>query len=120
LNSCKSAVYKEVLSAIFNVSNAGSGYNGPSRQAAQDRLLDERFAIVKRAGEEQASSHSERETKEWQLTITSDACTARKKPLTNYIAKYSNECGVFLKYEDATELYQEDTTKTAASLLPYA
>ena len=41
------------------------------------------------------------------------ACTIHKKPLTNYIAKYQNEPGILLKYEDATELYQEDATKSA-------
>ena len=52
-NSCESTAYKEMVSAI---SNAGPGYIGPSRQVVQDRLLDERFAIVKRADEERLSS----------------------------------------------------------------
>jgi hypothetical protein len=106
-NSCESTAYQEMVSAI---SNAGPGYIGPSRQVVQDRLLDERFAIVKRADEERLSRHSERGEG---MTITSDACTIHKKPLTNYIAKYQNEPGILLKYEDATELYQEDATKTA-------
>ena len=47
------------------------------------------------------------------MTIVSDACTIHKKPLTNSIAKYTNEPGILLKYEDATELYQDDRIKDA-------
>jgi hypothetical protein len=68
---------------VLAISNAGPDYNyiGPSRQAVQDRLLVERYAIPKRAGEERELKHSERDEGN---TITSDACTIRTKPLTNY------------------------------------
>ena len=57
---------------VSAISNAGPGYIGPSRQVVQDRLLDERFAIVKRADEERLSRHSQ---KGEGMTITSDAVT---------------------------------------------
>ena len=41
------------------------------------------------------------------MTLTSDAATIAKVPLTNYIGKYPGEPGLLLKYDDATEFYKE-------------
>ena len=52
------------------------------------------------------------------MTIVSDACTIHKKPLTNYVAKCTNEPEVLIKYEDATKLYQDDGIKEQLSFMP--
>jgi len=49
---------------VSAISNAGPDYIGPGRQVVQDRLLDERYAIAKRAGEERVFKHSERRRKD--------------------------------------------------------
>jgi uncharacterized ubiquitin-like protein YukD len=95
---------------ISAVSKAGSSYVGPSEYLVRNRLLDDDFAAVKARNDARISNHSMARRL---MTIVSDACTINKKPLTNYVAKYTNEPGILLKYEDATEFYQDNEEKIA-------
>ena len=90
---------------ISAVSKAGSSYVGPSEYLVRNRLLDEEFAAVKARYDARISNHSMAGRL---MTIVLDACTIHKKPLTNYVAKYTSERGILLKYEDATEFYQDN------------
>ena len=109
-NSCDSLAYREAFSAV---ANAGPGYVPPSRNVIETRLLDEKYAIVQAANAKRLDRHSERGEG---MTITSDGCTIHRRPLTNYIAKWPGEPGILLKYEDATQLYQEDGEKNAETV----
>jgi hypothetical protein len=109
-NSCDNLAYKEAFAAA---ARAGPGYVPPTRTVIEGRLLDDRFDVIKAADAQRFTKHSERGEG---MTITSDACTIHKKPLTNYIAKWPGEPGILLKYEDATKLYQEDGEKNAETV----
>ena len=109
-NSCEDMSYKEMISAV---SKAGTSYVGPTEKMVRTRLLDQEYELVKARNEARINNHS---LAGRLMTIVSDACTIHKKPLTNYVAKYTNEPGILLKYEDATELYQDDGIKDAQTV----
>lgn len=106
-NSCDSLAYQEMVAAVLG---AGVGYVPPTRQVIAGRLLDERFSIVQAADEARLDFFSKRGHG---VTITSDASTIHKRPLTNYIACAPPEPPIFLHYADATALYQDDRVKNA-------
>ena len=97
---------------ISAVSKAGTSYVGPTKKMVRTRLLDQEYESVKARNEARINDHSMAGRL---MTIISDACTCtiHKKPLTNYVTNFTNEPGMLLKYEDATELYQDDGLKDA-------
>ena len=109
-SSCEHLSYKEMISAV---SKAGPSYVGPTYKMVRTRLLDQEYESVKARNEARINDHS---LTGRLMTIVSDACTIHKKPLTNYVAKYTNEPGILLKYEDATTLYQNDGIKDAEAV----
>ena len=109
-SSCEHLSYKEMISAV---SKAGTSYVGPTKKMVSTRLLDQEYESVKARNEARINDHSMAGRL---MTIISDACTIHKKPLTNYVAKFTNEPGILLKYEDATELYQDDGLKDAETV----
>ena len=92
------------------IAGAGPTYTPPTRETVRTRLLNERQKIVLAADEARLNTLSVRAHG---LTITSDASTIQKRPLTNYIAVCPPESPIFLHYEDATVLYQDDDSKSA-------
>ena len=106
-NSCNSLAFNEIVRAL---TVAGSGYKPPGRDVIRTRLLDERYKVVLAANTERLNTFSLRGHG---ITITSDASTIHKRPLTNDIAVCPPESPILLNYEDATALYQGDDTKSA-------
>ena len=109
-HSCEHDSCKEMISAA---SKAGPSYVGPTEYMVRTSLLSDEYEAAKSRSEKRMSKHS---LAGRLMTIVSDACTTHKQPLTNYVAKYTNEPGTLLKYEDATTLYQSDGIKDAETV----
>jgi Protein of unknown function (DUF 659) len=93
---------------INAITAAGPTYRPPGESVIRGRLLDEAFEVTDLATKARIDAHSQ---KGHGMTISSDGCTITKEPPTNYIAKYPNEPGILLGYEDSTELYQSGGIK---------
>ena len=98
---------------ISAVSKAGPSYVGPTEKMVRTGLLNDEYEAVIDRNEKRINKHS---LAGRLMTIVSDGCTIHKKPPTNYVAKYTNEPGILLKYEDATTTYQNDGIKDAETV----